>query len=73
MWPVSSLDSWPVRFDSTRLVSVLSRAKLASQLGLLTNQLELSSIQLVSLNELAFVSKTKPSFVVYELISDVLC
>jgi hypothetical protein len=59
----SSARSTHGQFGSTQLVSVLSRAKLASQLGLLTNQLELSSIQLVSLNELAFVSKTKPSLV----------
>jgi hypothetical protein len=63
---VSSLDSWSVRLDSTRLVSILSRAELTSQLNLLTSQL-------VSSNELAFISKIKPIYVLDELISNELC
>jgi hypothetical protein len=58
---------------STRLVSILSRAELISQLGLLTSQLDTSSSQLVSSNELAFIYKTKPIYVLDELISDELC
>jgi hypothetical protein len=52
--------------SSTRLVSILSRAELTSQLGPLTSQL-------VSSNELAFICKTKPILVLDELISDELC
>jgi hypothetical protein len=59
--------------NSTQLVSILSRAELASHLGLLMSQLELSSSQLVSLNELAFVSKTKPPLMLDGLIDDELC
>jgi hypothetical protein len=70
---MSSLDSWPARFGSTRLVSILSRAELTSQLGSLTSQLDVSSSQLVSSNELVFICKTKPIFVLDELISDELC
>jgi hypothetical protein len=61
------------RLDSIRLVSILSRAELTSQLGSLTSQLNTSSSQLVSSNELAFICKTKPILVFYELISDKLC
>jgi hypothetical protein len=42
--------------NSDRLVSILSRAELASQLGSLTSQL-------VSSNKLAFISKTKPTLI----------
>jgi hypothetical protein len=70
---VSSLDSWPARLGSTRLVSILSRAELTSQLGLLTSQLDTSSSQLVSSNELAFICKIKSILVLDELISDELC
>jgi hypothetical protein len=70
---VSSLDSWSARLDSTRLISILSRAELTSQLGSLTSQLDTSSNQLVSSNELAFIYKTKHILVLDELISDELC
>jgi hypothetical protein len=69
---VSSLDSWPAQLGSTRLVSILSRAELISQLGSLTSQLDTSSSQLVSSNELAFICKTKLILVLDELISDEL-
>ena len=46
---------------SARLVSILSRAELTSQLGSLTSQLDTSSSQFVSSNELAYISKTKPT------------
>jgi hypothetical protein len=49
-----------------RLILILSRDELASQLGLLTSQL-------VSSNELPFVSKTKAALVLDKLISDELC
>jgi hypothetical protein len=64
---------WPTQFGSTRLVSILSRAELTSQLGSLTSQLDTSSSQLVSSNELAFIGKTKHILVLDELISDKLC
>ena len=70
---MSSLDSWPVWLGSTRLVSILSRAELTSELGSLTSQLDTSSSQLVSSNELASICKTKPILVLDELISDELC
>jgi hypothetical protein len=62
-WFVNSFDSWSARLSWTRLVSILSRA---SQLGSLTSQL-------VSSNELAFICKIKPIYVLDELISDELC
>jgi hypothetical protein len=45
--------------SSTRLISILSRAKLTSQL--------------VSSNELAFICKINPIYVLDELINDKLC
>ena len=69
---MSSLDSWSAWLGSTRLVSILSRAELTSQLGSLTSQLDTSSSQLVSSNELAFICKIKPILVFDELISDEL-
>jgi hypothetical protein len=72
-WLVSSLDSWPARLGSTRLVSILSRAELTSQLDSLTSQLDTSSSQLVSSNELVVICKTNPILVLDELISDELC
>jgi hypothetical protein len=53
-WFMNSFDSW-----SARLVSILPRADLVSQIDSLTSQLDMSSSQLVSSNELAFISKTK--------------
>jgi hypothetical protein len=70
---VSLLDSWSAWLGSTRLVSILSRAELTSQVGSLTSQLDTSSSQLVSSNELAFIYKTKPILILDELISDELC
>jgi hypothetical protein len=70
---VSSLDSWSAWFGSTRPVSILSRAELTSQLGSLMSQLDTSSSQLVSSNELAFIYKTKHILALDELISDELC
>jgi hypothetical protein len=61
------------QLGSTRLVLILSRAELTSQLGSLTSRLDTSSSQLVSSNELAFICKTKPILVLDELISDELC
>jgi hypothetical protein len=60
------------QFGSTRLwlVSILSRAELASQLGLLTSQLEPSLSQLVSSSDY-LLEKTKPTLVLD--ISDELC
>jgi hypothetical protein len=59
--------------SSARLISILSRADLISQLGSLTSQLDTSSSQLVSSNELAFINKTEPILVLDELISGELC
>jgi hypothetical protein len=72
-WFVSSLDLWLARLDLIRLVSILSRVELISKLGSLTSQLDTSSNQLVSSNELAFIYKTKSILVLDELISDELC
>ena len=60
-WLMSSLDSWSAWLGSTRLASILSQAELTSQLGSLTSQLDTSSSQFVSSNELAYISKTKPT------------
>jgi hypothetical protein len=70
---MSSLDSWPARLGSTQLISILSRAELTSQLGLLMSRLDTSSSQVVSSNELAFIYKMKHILVLDELISDELC
>jgi hypothetical protein len=58
--------------SSARLISILSRAELTSQLGSLTSQFDTSSSQLVSSNELAFIYKTKYILVLNELMSDEL-
>jgi hypothetical protein len=52
---------------------LIPRAELTSQLGSLTSQFDTSSSQLVSLNELIFISKTKHTLILNELISDELC
>jgi hypothetical protein len=58
------------QLDSTRLISILSRVELESQPSLLMSSLEPSLSQLFSSNELEFVSKTKSTLVLDELISD---
>jgi hypothetical protein len=55
-----------IRLGSTQLVLVLSRAELAS-LARFVN--ESARVELVSSNELAFISKTKPPLVLDEVIS----
>jgi hypothetical protein len=59
--------------SSAKLISILSRAELTSQLGSLTSQLDTSSSQLISSNELAFICKTKLILILDQLISDELC
>jgi hypothetical protein len=58
--------------SSARLDSFQLYHELIS-VGSLTSQLDMSSSQLVSSNELAFICKTKPILVFDELISDELC
>jgi hypothetical protein len=61
-----SFGSLSVQLGSIWLVSILSRAKLASLLGSLTSQLKPNSSQLVTSNEQPFVRKTKSTVVLDE-------